>query len=57
METFKKNDNLEEILEKFDDDEELVILNKSVYDELVAVQEKALELAEKDNFVFGDCQQ
>ena len=56
MKTFKKNDNLEEILEKFDNDEKLVILKKSVYDELIAVQEKALELAEKDNFVFWDCQ-
>lgn len=56
MKTFKKNngEELKEILEYLDNDEELVIIKKSDYDELLACQERIMEILEQEEFVFGD---
>lgn len=56
MKTFKKNngEELKEILEYLDNDEELVIIKKSNYDELLACQERIMEILEQEEFVFGD---
>ena len=56
MKTFKKEqwEELKEILEYLDNDEELVIIKKSDYDELLACQERIMEILEQEDFVFGD---
>lgn len=56
MKTFKKEqwEELKEILEYLDNDEELVIIKKSDYDELLACQERIMEILEQEEFVFGD---
>ena len=47
-------EELNEILKNFDDEEELVIIKKSTYDELLACQERIMEILEQEEFVFGD---
>lgn len=47
-------EELNEILKNFDDEEELVIIKKSDYDELLACQERIMEILEQEDFVFGD---
>lgn len=56
MKTFKKEQQkeLKEILKNFDDGEELVVIKKSTYDELLACQEKIVKIQEQEEFVFGD---
>lgn len=56
MKTFKKENlkELNEVLKNFDDEEELLIIKKSIYDELLACQERIMEILEQEEFVFGD---
>lgn len=56
MKTFKKEqwEELKEILEYLENDEELVIIKKSDYDELLACQERIMEILEQEDFVFGE---